>query len=726
MSDGAAMKIIKNRSFIGWIAFLIILSALIAIYMHPAVTSCGGSVIGNPGDGTAGGVWRAWIWKVEHSSLFAGHTSMSGYPLGESLFQPIHVTALAWLVPLWMFSKVVSAPCAWNLDMALGLFATGVAMFALVKWLTKSWLVSTFAALAFTFAPYRQLKMQGHIGYVHSEGVPLFILASFMIWEKQTKLRMLFLGLSLALMAYTDGYYILIGGVLLLSLHLSLFLFNKFHDHKSFRDLKQPLLGVLGGLCIGGALCLPIAYTILLKGSAVRTEVNRNITELYTYSARLWEYVVPTHSQPIYGSRYFGNFRLNHLHGSNPSEQTLYLGAVVMLLCIFSVGALYFRHRKKTLTQSPIPYLKIVTAMLLVGAAGVLVSLSPKIHLHLFGLTVPGISGMIFSVFTLWRVYARLYILVDAAAVVVAAIGLYMLIERRTSKTKVLIVIPIIVICLIDQLTYPPLQHFEYASSPDVYKWIATQPTKAIAEYPMHSLLQSPDGEYFTYQPVTGKPMINARVAGTSDGIQQSLSGLEDPDTARVLRANGVNLIIVHPSFFGEMNKSPLLGYKLVKSFRYANEFKTRPKKDRLKRFLYLKDFYDADVYEVPKDKPADAEFSYVEGFYGPEVSNWKAGNWMEQSGTTKVVSLNGSRAKRSVSLDLASFATPKHVVVKDGNKVLWSGTVGNTRHVAFTVVPGHSMNWIIKSKVLPANKVIKGVGDGRTLGLHFSNVDVE
>src|SRR6185437_147368 len=53
----------------------------------------------------------------------------------------------------------------------------------------------------------------------------------------------------------------------------------------------------------------------------------RYFNQLFIYSARPWDYVLPSVDHPLFG-RYVESFVRTHLHGSNVFEQTLYLGIV--------------------------------------------------------------------------------------------------------------------------------------------------------------------------------------------------------------------------------------------------------------------------------------------------------------------------------------------------------------------------------------------------------------
>ena len=81
-----------------------------------------------------------------------------------------------------------------------------------------------------------------------------------------------------------------------------------------------------------------IGVLTLLAGSGstgcVRTQ---SITELYTYSARALEWLLPDRNNLIFGGL-TSPYLTSHLHGSNFSESSLYLGVSVIVLALAGLG----------------------------------------------------------------------------------------------------------------------------------------------------------------------------------------------------------------------------------------------------------------------------------------------------------------------------------------------------------------------------------------------------
>ena len=69
----------------------------------------------------------------------------------------------------------------------------------------------------------------------------------------------------------------------------------------------------------------------------------RRTEELVVYGARPWEYLLPSYRHPYFGAE-IGPWLLGHLHGSNFSETSLYVGWITIALAAFWLTFAVFRR----------------------------------------------------------------------------------------------------------------------------------------------------------------------------------------------------------------------------------------------------------------------------------------------------------------------------------------------------------------------------------------------
>lgn len=514
--------------------------------MGKGITSCSAGIIGGrPGDGTAGLTWLTWLDK---SSPLPGPTKLTNTPFGESLLNPFQATSVFNIGGMWILARLSTAVCAWNLMVLIGYMSSALVAFAFVRWLIKNDAIAFMSGFAVAFTPYHVFNAQGHLSYMFSAFFMLFIWAFFAFWRSPTKLSTLLLAMSAASCFYVDGYFILLILILGFSLVGSTLLFSLFVIKKPrpyildrVRRLALAAVAVL-------ILILPIALVQLKYSGRITSTLSTSrgeiANETHTYSARIYEYFLPADNNPLLPKSY-GTFRLRGIHNSNTTESTLYPGLTIIALATAAI-VIAWRRRSKQLSLNGIDLSTIVSALAATAIIAALFSLQPTVRV--LGHTLPLPSYIILRLTALWRVYARLFLVVDSALVILAAIGLYLLVKDRSWKGRILIPIGLTIILFFELLTQSNRITWSYKTAPATYPWIATQQNvKSIAEYPLGEPPSGEIGDYLTYQQIHGKAIFNTSLTDSPQrALHLGMYGLTDAQTVPILRALGINLVLSH------------------------------------------------------------------------------------------------------------------------------------------------------------------------------------
>ncbi len=556
--DRLRLFVAQHRTLVQFAAAFIVYGLLTLFYMGGAATNCTQSLLSFPGDNTAGLIA---MFSIDHHDPWFGYTHVYSYPYGEALGQPTHITAQTLFVPFWFLAKLFGPVCGFNVLTIIGFMSAALTMFAFMRWLLGGrFAVPLLAGFAVAFTPYLQIKTGVHISYIFES---LFIAAIWLflaLWKNPSLKKALWLGLVVALFAYTDGYFILLGGVLMVGLLLGALGYDYFKNERTIQpELRRRSKFIALAAAMALACMLPVLYVMFSSAGQINQAlVSTRDTignEAQVYGARPLEYLLPNPMNPIL-SHVFGNYQSRNNHGSNPAENILSLSWIMIALATFFVVLVYRERRKKDglkliNVSFKAPFLLSVFGVVLVVAF--VASLPP----HLGPIVTP--TFVLIHVVKLWRVFARLSVIVNIALVVLAGLGLTVLLDKaKTSWRRAAICLLAFTLVFVEYLTFtPPRQVSGYEKVPEIYHWLHDQKQYAqIAEYPLDEFAASGYPVFYdTYQRVHGKEMLNGVISG-KDAIfaRQAVRDLTDPQAVPGLRALGIDFITIHsPSYPGDI-----------------------------------------------------------------------------------------------------------------------------------------------------------------------------
>jgi hypothetical protein len=537
--------------------------ALAVIVTWPLVEHLGSAIFGYPGDSTGG---IAYIWLLDHKVGYhvvgTTHMGLTGAPFGWDQASIINLQWSFVFFPAFLAAKAVGEVAAYNLIVLSGLVLSSLSMYLLVRLLGATPLVAGWAGLAYTIFPWHIEKAGGHVTFVHLEGFPLLLLA-VLAWHRRPGWRRagLIAGAS-AVLWTTAGYF---GVVALVALGVLLPAAALVQRSRVGTRIAAAHLAVAGGF----ALAVPLAISALTVIGSPGGEISspRDLGSLSTYGARPWEFVLPSYRNPIFGDD-VGPFLVTHLHGSNFSETSLYVGWVTLALAAGFVAFAVLRRRRLP------PEHRLLAAVLVVlGVVAVAFSLpSPIPRTH-----IPGPSRLVWEFLPQFRVATRFIALVMTALVPLAALGLEEL-RRSVASLPRVGGAAAVALCLAAAAA-TTAEFWIDASTTDVsrrppyYEVVSRAPPGNLAEYPLAKAEQAVNSDYLFWQRIHERPLVNGAAADTfAEAVGQSVIDPASPETPASLAALGVTAVVVRPSTYAFSGNKPGpkelgRGYRLLARF---------------------------------------------------------------------------------------------------------------------------------------------------------------
>ena len=499
----------------------------------PLVLHLDSSIYGTPGDST-GAISFFWWWAyaLQHGKPLLDN-SMWGAPFGADWSrQPFAVLPLVVFTPL---SVLFGPTVAFNLGVLSSFPLSALFMYLLARRLSAGRLGASFAALAFAFLPFHQMKATGHMFQAHMELFPALLWLLVRWRQDGSRWNLVGAGAVLGIATWIDYYFAFI----LLFLAAAFFLVNLVVPRQPgvpvVVRIREHAVGILA--TVAGVLpFLPPAILLAIRPGANAGQLSivaRNLNDIDIYSARPWEYLMPWSENPLVPAA-VRSFQLQHLHLSNGVEQAQTLGYSVMALAL--VALVIFK-----------PRFPVVLAVA-IGVAGAWLALPA--HLHVMGVTVPGPATVLNHVVPFIRVYARFGVLVMTAATLLAGLGLTV-IERRVRRPQLrwLLALPFLLVAL-EFNRLPPTFTTTLFPAPQEYRWLASQPAGILIEYPVvatNSAEEVLGHQYTLYQEVHLHPLLNGATPGSqADQVSRTLDPYYAPGVADRLRSLGIRYVFVH------------------------------------------------------------------------------------------------------------------------------------------------------------------------------------
>jgi hypothetical protein len=470
-----------------------------------------------------------------------------GAPDGRPVDWVINLLSAPGVAFRYLLAPPVGAVAAMNIYAVLGLVGSALAMFLFARKLTGSAGVGIVIGWAFGFAPQMVAQAREHPDFVHGWVLVLLAWRVLVFIEGPTRRNGLLASASCLLAFAWTPYYVLLAGVLYATVLV-------LGAARTAIGRRWRALGAYGWCMIGPVSFLAFAAAItFIKGESPAPA--RTLPELYMYSARSFEYMLPDAWNPLLGdltAPYLDARR----HGSYKGEQSLYLGLSLLALAAVSVvlalRQVLERSRSGVRARGST---SVVAVFAVVALAGVLFSAPPTAGALGFEVRMP--SWYVYEVTTAWRVFARFGLVVMLAVCVLAAIGLAKVLTVRNATARAALLTLVGVVIVADLISVPPERTMRL-DAPAVYVRLKSMAPGNAAEYPMAIRPFPGDYNELLFQDAHAKPLVNGYLDGSAGEARAlTIAKLPPRAAAQGLALLGVRYVVVRKA-------SPLLGPGLL------------------------------------------------------------------------------------------------------------------------------------------------------------------
>jgi hypothetical protein len=544
-------------------------------------------------------------------------------PEGASYSWDVNVINALQPLFIWTTRLAIGFVAAWNAFLLLGFVGTGVATYALLRYLRLSPFAAVLGAYGFAFSPWMFAHARwGGAGLIHLWPLPLAALLA--VRAHRTPSIRSYAGLGLAI---GGSFYVLfyIGGLVLVGAALTLV--AQLLLRRSRAEWRTLLKGAL--ITGVGVLATMIPAFVAAAFGGTAAIIPRDARDFY--GAGFLRDVLPSPDNPIVGSF------MPWSPGGSDVENFLglaLLGAVCALVA--SSRDVFGLRRARTL---------ILTCWF-VAICGVL--LSPGLRYDVGGLSIPTPSLLASEVMPQFRIVSRYAVLAMLAVTIASSVFVDRLLQVVRRPALVFTLLLGLVAGAV--ATVPPLHTWDTAALPAHDRWLASHPSGIVAIYPMLTAsvpVSFVENDEFAYQFRHHDPLFDLyggdprRFEGTREmAIRAAAKYLNSPDTDQILASEHVRYVVVRKDAYRLLGLSPptpaptlRLVYEDSESRIYV--VRARPLPQGVDAYL---DEHSQSIAAVLGSGSLSAAFA--SGFYGPETQpDGSIRRWARNDATLKVAS---------------------------------------------------------------------------------------
>jgi hypothetical protein len=504
----------------GWRGPLAICVVLAVVHTWPLATDPGTLSRNDNGDTQLNEWIMAWVLHQlprEPLYLFEGNIF---YPAHDSLAfsEPLIVPALIG-APVWWAGG--SPVLLFNLVLMAGFALTAFAGWWLVYRWTGDRAAGLLAGSMFAFNTHTLTRL-AHVQAVHAYGLPLTLLAADRLVSGARTRDALLLALWMTVMAYTSGYLVVFGAVL-----VGVVLLARVGEWRARSAAVLTRLAVAA--IVAGIAILPVYLPY--RRAARDQGMVRTLESVAQFSASLKGYIAAAGT--VHYSTWSGRFFVDPIDSFFP-------GFVVIALAVLAIaGAVRHRDSGSLVTR------RRIVMLVAIAAAGFVLSLGTKTPVY----------GWIFSVFPPMaglRAAARFGNLFLLGMAVLAGVGLAAM-RGRLAHPRRAAVAGVVAVALANvESLRAPFVYTPFTGIPRVYSLLADEPGRVVlAEvpfYPAHAVFEN--APYVLASTVHWRPLMNGYSGYTPATYRKyadSFWYFPRDFAIKAMKEAGVTHIMVHP-----------------------------------------------------------------------------------------------------------------------------------------------------------------------------------
>jgi hypothetical protein len=382
---------------------------------------------------------------------------------------------------------------------------------------------------------------------------------------------------------------------------------------------------VLAAIVFATALAAisPILVLYSREHAAVVQATTSATFDLYTFSARISAYLVPSPRNPLF-------HWVADTHPSDLTEETLYPSYTMLALALVAVVLAarrsgWFSRDERRVTVFTLAALALVAFVW---------SLPPTYHVA--GLTVSTPSRVTEVLAPMYRVYSRFGVLVDFAVIALAALGLSALVARGGRWR---LATPLAAILVFLEILPGNVPALDARAAPAWVAWLQREPRGIVATYPVTFL-----GQDTWWQTLDRDPQFdvvgNARQydpAQREEGIRLLAGSLSAPLTAEILSSEGVRYVVVHDDTARRQRTIPAGSFSVRARFGTVGIYSVHAPRTNIQAAL------DAHAQSLNLlQHLVGPTPTYGSGFNAPELYLGSPARWMIQDGQLEFANDSG------------------------------------------------------------------------------------
>jgi hypothetical protein len=624
-----------------------------------------------------------WVQRTQHDNPFTfSHDSYNGAPEGSSRSRAtVFANSGLQTAFVWGLRPVLGDIGVWNVFLALGLIGSATAMFALLGKLGCSTVASIFGGYVFGFGPYPlERAYAGHPGLLQNWVLVLAALAMIRVGNRRTLGSAILAGGAIGLAFWNTAYEGLFASLITLAF-ATVDVARASGPRARLRAL-EPLVVAYG---VALVTLIPIFALYARERSTVQTAMARATSDLYTFAARISDYLVPSPRNPL-----FHWTRGAFPHGL--TEHSLFVGYVTIALAVAGVVLLATRDAWLRASDERV---RTLEAMVVLAVIAFLLSLPPSYTVA--GVRIPTPSTLLGHFTTNWRVYSRFGELVGMALIVIAALALSSLGRRSGRGWRYLG--PAALALVVVELFPGHVPALDMRKGPPWVEWLGSQPRGIVATYPV-SFHAGPalylSNQQLTYQQldhdpgfeIVGESYLQAR--SREQAIRTLAWDPGDPLTARILATEGVRYVVVSDDVYRQLGERPPRldprHYSLLQRLGNIGIYSVHAPVVDLEAAI---EAHGAEIQRRQLVILPPPSVAAAQGFNPSEPYNGSTGSWMIQDGRLEVENHDVTPLRVAISAVAFSNGRPRVVELQDGSgNVISSVTVpGYAKRISFQPV---------------------------------------